>query len=225
MRALAWLRHNGLQLAILAGPFALVALLWSRFPDRIAVHWDFSGRPSGWATKPVALLACPLANVLVAIVMGWIPEWDPRLRLDPDPDSRTEAALGVLRVGVTTLLAFGSALIAAASMGHHLLGGRVAANIGLLVLVLLGNFAGKLNPNYFSRPGPTWAAQTDEDWLAAQRATERTTVFGILVFLSLQFILPEAVVVGGLALFVAAAVLWARAGSRTAPPPPRPPGK
>src|ERR1035438_6620389 len=79
MQTLCWLKKNWLQAVILATPFIVVAAFWGRFPNRVVVQWNDSG-PSKWADKFPGLLVCPLVSVALAIVFGWIPPLDPRLR-------------------------------------------------------------------------------------------------------------------------------------------------
>jgi uncharacterized membrane protein len=48
--------------------FAMVAVHWSQFPDRVPTHFSFSGKPNGWRGKGLLLvLPCVAAVVWVVI--------------------------------------------------------------------------------------------------------------------------------------------------------------
>jgi hypothetical protein len=68
--------------------------LWSRFPDRLPVHFGFHGTPDGWAGKnvltifgPIVLIAAVVALISLALVLSPkrcnFPGKDRMLRLPP----------------------------------------------------------------------------------------------------------------------------------------------
>ena len=224
MRALRWLRDNGLQAAILLAPFVLLAAAWDRFPERIATHWGSDGSPTSWESKTRGLLFPPLLSVGLALVLGWIPQLYPKLRLDPEPNSRKGAAIDLLRLALTTYISYGAILIALEALGRHVITPGLAVDSVLLLLVLLANYIGMVNPNYFLGRRAAFAPETDEAWLAAQRRAGRVMVYGILVFLGLQLVLPQAWLIGCFAIYVVATGAWSLLDSmRRFPTQPKPP--
>jgi hypothetical protein len=55
----------------------------------------------------------------VAILLGWIPQIDPRLRRESERSERSVVAFGVIRIAVTAMMTLGSLLIAANALGYH----------------------------------------------------------------------------------------------------------
>jgi uncharacterized membrane protein len=210
MQARHWLRENGLQAAILACPFITAAALWDRLPDRIAIHWGIDGRPNGWAGKDFGLLVGPILSLGLALLFGWIPRLDPRLRRDPEASART---LLVLRLCVTTLLMGTSLLTQAEALGHHFNIPVIAVNAALLFFLTLGNYLGTFRPSYFVGIRTPWTLQSDDVWRATHRNAGRVLVTGSLLLLGLQFFVTRARLSAGLFIFVVGSSLWSIAYS------------
>jgi uncharacterized membrane protein len=204
MQTLRWLKRNWLQAAILATPFIVIAALWDRFPGRVAVQWNDSG-PSKWADKFPGLLVCPAASVLLALLFGWIPRLDPRLRRHPEWSERT---LGVIRLSSTALVSSGSMLIAAEALGRHFNVPVLSINAMLLVFLVLGNYLGTFRPSYFIGIRTPWTLESDDVWRATHRNGGRILVMGSLGFLGLQFLMTPGHLGACFLAFIAAAFAW-----------------
>jgi len=59
---------EGLSLLLVMFMFAMLAVHWRQFPDRVPTHFDISGKPNGWHGKG-SLLILPSTAVIVWIVM------------------------------------------------------------------------------------------------------------------------------------------------------------
>jgi uncharacterized membrane protein len=217
------LRENWLQAAILVIPFAVLAVFWDRFPDRVVVQWNDSG-PSKWADKFPGLLVCPLLSVALAIVFGWIPRLDPKLRRHPEWSERT---VGVIRLASTALVSSGSILISAEALGHHVNVPVISINAVLLIFLVLGNYLGTFRPSYFIGIRTPWTLENDEVWRSTHRNAGRIMVIGALAFLVLQFFLRGESLMKWFLGFLAASFAWSilysfllfRSLKSTAPPP------
>jgi uncharacterized membrane protein len=204
MQTLDWLKRNWLQAAILAIPFIVIAAYWDKFPARVVVQWNDSG-PSKWANRFPGLLVCPTVSVGLAIVFGWIPRLDPRLRRHPEWSDRT---LGFIRLASTTLVSAGSVLIAAEALGHRFNVPLLSLNAMLLTFLVLGNYIGTFRPSYFLGIRTPWTLGNDEVWRATHRNIGRVLAFGSLFFLGLQLVLGPALVAEGFLAFVAVSFAW-----------------
>jgi uncharacterized membrane protein len=192
------------QAAILAIPFFVIAAFWDRFPDRVVVQWNETG-PSKWAPKFPGLLVCPLVSVGLAIIFGWIPQIDPKLRRHPEWSERT---LGFIRLASTTLVSCGSMLIAAEALGHHFNVPLLSLNAMLLTFLLLGNYLGTFRPSYFIGIRTPWTLENEEVWRSTHRNGGRILFFGSLAFLGLQFFLAPGRVAAAFLVFVAVSFAW-----------------
>lgn len=223
MQTTRWLRENWLQAVILALPFIVLAAFWDRFPDRVVVQWNDSG-PSKWADKFPGLLICPVTGVALALVFGWIPRLDPKLRRHPEWSERT---VGVIRLATTALLSAGSILMCAEALGHHVNMPALSINAVLLIFLVLGNYMGTFRPSYFIGVRTPWTLANDDVWRATHRNAGRIMVAGALVFLGLQFFLRGESLMKGFLAFLGVSFAWSclysyrlsRTLKETAPPP------
>jgi uncharacterized membrane protein len=59
---------EGLSLLLVIFMFAMVAVHWSQFPDRVPAHYGFSGKPNGWHGKVFLLILPGIAAVVWTVV-------------------------------------------------------------------------------------------------------------------------------------------------------------
>ncbi len=209
MNTLRSLKGNLLQCAILAAPFVFLAMEWNSFPARVPIHWNVYGRVDGWAGKGTGLLLLPSIGVFVALLLTWLPRMDPKLRRQPETAERTLTVVRILLLAITAFLSFLSIVTETAALGHAFNMTRVAMNATIVLLVVIGNFIGKLKPNYFVGIRTPWTLESPDVWRATHRIGGRIFVFGGLSLLLLQFALTPIELVVALMVFVLSATTWA----------------
>jgi uncharacterized membrane protein len=167
-------------------------------------------------------------SVALALLLGWIPRLDPRLRREPEANERSNAAIGAIRLATTALVSFGALLIAAEALGHRVNSVRLGINLVLLFFVVLGNYIGTVRPNYSVGIRTPWTLESDDVWRATHRNCGRILVFGTLAFFALQLLVGQAYMLPCYFGFVAATGLWSVIYSylrlRSANPPAPPHG-
>ncbi len=60
-------------LPILAG-----VILWSRLPDKIPMHWNFSGEADGWSGKSFAVFGFPCILAVIHLIAVLVTFNDPK---------------------------------------------------------------------------------------------------------------------------------------------------
>jgi uncharacterized membrane protein len=55
---------EGLSLLLVIFMFAMVAVHWQQFPDRVPTHFSFSGKPNGWRGKGLLLILPGIAAAI-----------------------------------------------------------------------------------------------------------------------------------------------------------------
>jgi uncharacterized membrane protein len=200
-----WLRENWIQVAVLVIPFFVVAAFWDRFPDRVVVQWNFSGQPTKWAGKAYGLLVGPLLSVALAILLGWIPRIDPKLRRNPDWSGRS---LRIIRIAITTLISFVSVVVAAEALGYRVNSPALGSNAVLILFLVLGNYLGTFPPSYFAGIRTPWTLRDDDVWRKTHRNAGRIMVAGMLALLGLQFVLNRERLMSCFLAFIAASFAW-----------------
>jgi uncharacterized membrane protein len=157
-------RWLGLVFAAIAGAVAVWA--YPRLPETVPTHWNFAGQPDGYSSRLWASVLGPIAIVALTGLFQVLPRIDPRGRnYQKFPDTYWMLVNGVLAfalVAHTVLLANGT--------GAPVNPTRVLTVAGGLLFVLVGNYLGRIESNWFLGIRTPWTLSSDTVW----RKTHRT---------------------------------------------------
>ncbi len=191
-------------------PLLAIAAEWDRFPLQLATPWVRYGPTNGWATKTFVLWFLPVLNIVVALLLFWLPRLDPKLRrnyrLTQTPGIK---APGVIQTSFAAVLGFISLLIAANALGYRVNVPRLAVSALLVLQVVIGNFMSTLRPNYVFGLRTPWTLRSPEVWRATHRVGGRLVVTGALTLLALQLVLSPTLFAIALNTIVGAQIAWA----------------
>jgi uncharacterized membrane protein len=198
-------RPNLAEAALLLLPFLVIALVWSRLPDAIPMHWDVHGQIDRWSSKPFVFLL-PLVTIAVNGLLHALPVFDPKLRRNPHAFSAV--ALHRFRLVMAALFALLCILQVAAAMRYPGATGRTFTTAVLLLLAFVGNSLGNLRPNYFAGIRTPWTLESADTWRATHRLGGKLMFFGALALIMLQFIVSAALFGPLMLLATAGLVVW-----------------
>ena len=178
---------------VLAGTVTVLAMLavsawgWAQIPPgaEIPIHWGIDGRPDNFAPKELALLALPAgALVLLAVALA-LPSVEPRR----GNLVRSATAYRAIWIGVFALLLGVHAVSVLAATGADLPIATIATGAAGILLVIVGNFLGKIRSNFFVGIRTPWT-------LTSERAWSRTHRLGGRLFVVLGAALLVTAIVG-----------------------------
>jgi uncharacterized membrane protein len=172
-------RWLGFVVAVLV----LAAGVWAypHLPPRVPTHWNFRGEVDGYSSRFGATVVFPLVILALAGLMQVLPKIDPRGKnYAKFGDTYWLIVNGILIFcGVIQLLVLANGLGAPVSLGRVL-----PIGIGFLMMVL-GNYLGRIQPNWFIGIRTPWTLSSDEVWRKTHRLGGRLFVAaGILFMLS-----------------------------------------
>ncbi len=141
------------------------AALYGRLPEAIPTHFDFDGRPDGYSVKLLAILLTPGLLVLTGVVLGVLPRIAPKgYRLEPF--RRVYLIFGIALLA----LEFSDGVLELRSaLGYHLDNNRAVIFGTGFLLVVLGNFLGKVTRNFFVGIRTPWTLASPEVWRRTHR--------------------------------------------------------
>jgi uncharacterized membrane protein len=145
--------------------FLAAALLWQAAPEQIPMHWNIAGAVDRYGGKLEGLLGIPAMTLGLYLLLRFLP------RLDPGYANyqRFAKAYTVIRVLLVLFMAAIYAVILAATFGWRVdVGIVVPAMVGLL-FVVLGNFMGKIRPNWFVGVRTPWTLSSKLSWTKTHR--------------------------------------------------------
>ncbi len=175
---LSW-RTELIPLSILGAMFVAAALSWQHVPERMPIHWNLQGQPDGYGGKFVGLLLLPLIALGVYPALSFLPRLDPGYR----NYQNFATAYHVIRISVLMLLGavYGVTLLAA--LGYQVDMTTVVCALVGAMLIVFGNFMGKIRPNWFVGVRTPWTLSSKLSWDKTHRLAGWLFIaIGILMF-------------------------------------------
>ena len=144
-------------------PMVAGAILWDKLPEQLAIHFNSTGEPDNWASKPVALLGMPALIAAIHLVCLFVTAQDPK----------KQNITGVMKTLMLWICPFISWLCAGMTIGYALesvrnIGAVVCVFLGILFMVI-GNYLPKCLPSYTVGIKLPWTLHDEGNWRYTHR--------------------------------------------------------
>jgi uncharacterized membrane protein len=191
-----------LSLGAVAAMLAMSTAAYPHLPNApMAVHWGLDGQPNGYASKQVAVAVIPCLTAALSLFLALLPVVMPsNARLERSASAYTASWIGLLGL---MLIVHASIIAKALGAGFDVVR-PIAAAVGLLLLVM-GNYLGKVRYNYAMGVRTPWTLSNERVWDKTHRITGRWMMAGgiaLAVLAALPLVFDDAFLTG--ALFVCA---------------------
>ncbi|HXV85152.1 MAG TPA: SdpI family protein [Gemmatimonadales bacterium] len=165
-------RWLGYAMATLASLLSWWA--YPRVPPRVAVHWNVHGEPDGFGGRLMALALIPAVMLATRGILALLPAIDPRAA-----NYRKFADTYWLIVnGVLAFLLLLHLVIVVNGIGYPVRVDRIAVGGAGLLLVLIGSYLGRVEPNFFFGIRTPWTLSSDTVWRRTNRVGGRILAGG-----------------------------------------------
>lgn len=195
------MKTSKLALCILMILAAVAATAWwyPALPDQVPTHWNIEGKADNAGPRWVVWLLGPGLMLLMFLLAYLLPRISPK-RFEIAPFKPTFDYFIVVLVAVTGYFY----AVTLASMVGSGIPMRNAIPAGVFVLlILLGNPMGKVQPNFYVGIRTPWSLASARVWRATHRlAGQLMVASGLFGLLAIAFGAPFAVL-------MACGVLWA----------------
>lgn len=167
MKLKGWMTPGRVVYVLLAAaPFIIGAAVYSRMPERMAVHWNGAGVPDNYAPRAFALFGIPgitlALNVFAQVVIAHDPKRE-RLR-------HARALLGLVKWMLVLLPLFVQILMVAHVWMPGKLDVGMLCSLGIgLLLTAMGNYLPKCPPNYTVGIRLPWTLADEDNWKKTHR--------------------------------------------------------
>lgn len=139
--------------------------LYPRLPAQVPIHWDINGQANRYAPRFWGAAMWPLLIFGLAVLTMVLPAISPR-RFEIKPFAGIYGALMLVIQGVMLVIGMTALLVGA---GFALpLSTIVPLAVGVLLMVL-GNYMGKLRKNFFIGIRTPWTLASDAVWERTHR--------------------------------------------------------
>lgn len=177
---------------------------YAHWPAKIASHWNFSGEVDGYGSSMFMAFFFPILFIILYLFFIFLPY------IDPKRERYAEFAktYHIFKAAIILALFAVYTVTGIYNLGYDFnVGIAVTLIIGILMIVI-GNYLGKIKFNYFIGIRTPWTLASETVWDKTHHASRWFfIVFGLLIIIA-PF-LPE---IGGIIAFIAGAVV-AVAGS------------
>jgi len=150
---------------------AVVLSFWAYplLPDMVVSHWNFSGQANGWSSREFHCLFFPALIFFIYFVLSLSPKFDP----NSERYQEFAKAFLLIRDAIIFVLLVVFAAATFANLGYPInIGGVTAGAIGLLMIVM-GNYLGKLKRNFFIGIRTAWTLSSENVWNKTHRLMAR----------------------------------------------------
>jgi uncharacterized membrane protein len=182
---------NILLILVAFSPLVYLAMIWSRLPDRVPVHFNGHMQPDQIASKnelwiPVSIISG--VSILVLFLLQNLHLFDPKRKHAPNaPVFNKLAAVCLIFMTILNFL-----IITASYKGEKILGNFLYPLLGLL-FAFIGNYMHTIKPNYFAGIRLPWTLSDDENWRLTHRLAGKLWFWGgLLIAVTGLFIPVEA---------------------------------
>lgn len=158
-------RLNWASLAVIAITAGIAAWYYPILPDPVPTHWNANSQVDGWTPKPWGVWLMPVINLGVFLLLFILPAISPRgFRLE---QSRRAFDIVIFVMicflALVQMFSFRSAMSQGTELARF-----VPVGVGMLFLIL-GNYLGKFQKNFFIGIRTPWTLASDEVWNRTHR--------------------------------------------------------
>ncbi len=196
-------RNEIVSLFLVAAMYILAIAVWNTMPDSIPVHFGLNGQPDRYGGKFEGLLTMPLTATGVYLLFYFLPYIDPR----GGRYARFAGAYAIIRTAVIALLAAVQVVIILQARGAAVDVTTVFTLLLGLLFVVLGNYMGKLRPNWFAGIRTPWTLSSEESWNKTHRLGGKLFVVLGLLIAAASFLQKPWVLLGGIGLLLVCSVV------------------
>lgn len=200
-----WKKNKGkivVSSLLLLVPMLAGGILWSRLPERIAVHWDMDNAPNGWAGRAFVVFGLPALLLGLHLLCLAVTAADPRRK------NIGKKPLGMVYWLIPAIGLPISAITYAAALGVKVNMGMVCCILLGLLFIVVGNVMPKARQNYTFGFRTPWALHDAENWRRTQRFAGWCMVGLGVIMLVMAFRLNLWVLFGAVALCAAAPYVY-----------------
>lgn len=156
--------HWALWLIIL-GTLVFGLVIYPRLPEQVPIHWNAAGEVDDYGSRFMGAFGLPLMNLGLVLLLKFMPAIDPRRH-------NYEKFKGFYQIFIWTFVLFMTGLYfltIAWALGYRP-SISMFTKLGLgIMFMILGNYMGKVRPNWFVGIRTPWTLENEEIWLKTHR--------------------------------------------------------
>lgn len=181
------IKLNWITVGILLLFWAGCASLYPSLPDQLPSHWNIQGEVDNYSHKSIVALVMPLLPLGIYIFMTIVPKIDPK-RENYVKFSSSYEKIRLATVAVMVLVTLLPILVA---LGYNIDISLLMRIVIPILIIILGNYMGKVRHNYMVGIRLPWTLANEEVWNKTHRFGGKLMVIGGLFSLLGIFTSPS----------------------------------
>lgn len=169
---------------IIAATFVFSIIIYPKLPEQVPIHWNAAGEVDGYGSRVMGAFGLPLTNLGLVLLMKFLPAIDPKKH-------NYEKFKGFYHLFIWIMVLFMTGLYLltiAWALGYHL-SISLFTKLGLgIMFMVLGNYMGKVRPNWFYGIKTPWTLENEEVWVKTHRLGGPLMFSAGLITLCLAFV-------------------------------------
>lgn len=154
---------------------------YNNFPQKVATHWNFRGEVDGYSDKFSGAFAIPILLTGIYILFKVLPLIDPNKKRYQE-FNKVYDLIRCMILGVLFLVYIISGLY---NIGYPIKVGIITPTVIGLMMIIMGNFMGKLKRNWFVGIKTPWTIASENVWNKTHRLGGYAFIFfGLCIIIS-----------------------------------------
>lgn len=150
-------------------------------PEIVTVHWNFQGQPDGYASKAFGAFFFPGLLAAIYLLMIISPYFDPRRDSYPE----FEKAYHIFRQALLLIMTLIYWATGFYNIGYNINIGIITAVLIGLLMIIIGNYLGKIKRNWFFGIKTPWTLNSDDVWTKTHRLGGWLfMIFGLVIMIA-----------------------------------------
>ena len=160
-------------------PLIIGVLLYSRLPESVATHWDFSGNINGTSSRVVAAIVIPGIFFLLTLAMPAL------LKIDPKYKNMSHELVNIIIWAIPLISFVLCSICYANALGYNVDVATVVPILIGIMFIIIGNYLPKTHQSYTMGIRLPWTLNSEENWNRTHRlAGWLWMIGGLLIALS-----------------------------------------
>lgn len=150
---------------IMLGTLVFGLVIYPQLPEQVPIHWNAAGEVDGYGSRFMGALGLPLMNLGLALLLKFVPAIDPKRQNYEKFKPFYQIFIWIFVLFMTGLYF----LTIAWALGYRpSIALFTKLGMGIMFMVL-GNYLGKVRPNWFFGIRTPWTIENEEVWLRTHR--------------------------------------------------------
>jgi uncharacterized membrane protein len=170
-----------IPLAILLACIGLSFFFYANSPATVVTHWNFRGEADGFSSRAFASFFFPVLLIGMYLLFLILPNLDPKKERYGE-FAKTYNIFRHLFLGALAIIYIATGIY---NIGYQINIGIIVATIIGLMMIIIGNYMGKIKKNWFMGIRTPWTMSSENVWNKTHRVGGILfMIFGLVIMIA-----------------------------------------